>query len=314
MDRWSRYEWWYGRDEPSPEVIPLRAGPLTAQFEQGDLRYIRLGEQELVRRVYVAIRDPNWNTILGQTSDLQVETEDDRFRIAFRSHHEAGPLQFEWQATITGAPDGTVTYAMDGVARSAFRYCRIGFCVLHPIHECAGRPYVAQTPGGEVRGVLPLRIGPQVIVNGFEAPLFPSFSRLAIALEDGREVTFEFEGDLFEMEDQRNWTDGSFKTYCTPLALGYPHQAAEGQVFQQRVVIRAAPLEVQAAGERVRAAEQPAQLILGQGLGRGLPALGFGIPSGGEALTPRQVELLAPLRPAHPVSYTHLTLPTIYSV
>ena len=29
-------------------------------------------------------------------------------------------------------------------------------------------------------------------------------------------------GDVFEIEDQRNWTDGSFKTYSTPLSLPFP--------------------------------------------------------------------------------------------
>ena len=29
-------------------------------------------------------------------------------------------------------------------------------------------------------------------------------------------------GDVFEMEDQRNWTDASFKTYCTPLRQPFP--------------------------------------------------------------------------------------------
>ncbi len=252
-----------------------------------------------MRRIYVAIRDPNWNTIPGQMSDRQVERGADRFQVSFRAVHTAGPLEFEWRATISGARDGTIRYAMDGAAHSAFRYCRIGFCVLHPIRECAGRPYRAQTPQGEVRGELPLSVGPQMIVNGFEAPLFPSFSNLTIALESGRELTFEFEGDLFEMEDQRNWTDGSFKTYCTPLALGYPHQAAEGQAFHQAVTIRAVPLPPAEASPAPGAVERPARLVLGQRLGRGLPALGFGLPSGGPALSAREVDRLARLRPAH---------------
>ena len=57
-------------------------------------------------------------------------------------------------------------------------------------------------------------------------------------LKSGIEAKFEFEGDLFEMEDQRNWTDGSFKTYCTPLSLGYPFQALAGQSFKQKVTLR----------------------------------------------------------------------------
>jgi len=316
MDTLSRYEIWYGRDGPPPERVPLRAGSLTVEFEGGDLRYIRLGQQELVRRVYVAIRDRNWNTIPGNLADLMVEAASDSFTITFGVTHRAGPLHFEWRATITGASDGTVTYAMHGVAGSAFRYCRIGFCVLHPTRECAGRPYRAQTPAGPVTGELPLLIGPQMIENGFEAPLFPSFSSLAIALEDGPEVSFAFEGDLFEMEDQRNWTDGSFKTYCTPLALGYPHQAEEGQAFHQKVIIHAAPLpSLTAATAAFPLVDETARLTLGDPLGHGLPEIGLGMPSHpdsasgtyrDEDLTPREAALLSQTRPAHLKAELHL--------
>lgn len=299
MDGLSRYEIWYGRDCPPPEIRPLRAGPLRVEFEAGDLRYIRLGHQELVRRIYVAIRDPNWNTIPGRLSDLHVNAQDDRFTIAFRSAHVAGPLEFDWQATVEGTSEGVITYAMEGTARSAFRYCRIGFCVLHPLRECVGRPYRAQTPEGPISGQLPLLIGPQPIVNGFEAPLFPSFSSLAITLENGVEVSFDFEGDLFEMEDQRNWTDGSFKTYCTPLALGYPHEARAGQRFYQKVTVHVAPLPTDAVKGPPAASEQPARLILGEALGRKLPQLGFGLPRDGEHWSERQTRLLSRLRPAH---------------
>ncbi len=54
---------YYGKDEPLPEQVPLRAGPLTLSYEAGDLRYIKLGEHEILRRIYVAIRDRNWGTI-----------------------------------------------------------------------------------------------------------------------------------------------------------------------------------------------------------------------------------------------------------
>ena len=44
-------------------------------------------------------------------------------------------------------------------------------------------------------------------------------------------VELLFEGDLFETEDQRNWTDASFKTYCTPQELGFPFAAEPGNGF-----------------------------------------------------------------------------------
>ena len=44
-------------------------------------------------------------------------------------------------------------------------------------------------------------------------------------------------GDLFEIEDQRNWTDASFKTYCTPLAVPFPRRIESGQRVCQRVAV-----------------------------------------------------------------------------
>ena len=45
---------YYGKDEPLPEQIDLQAGPLNLFYEAGDLRYIKFGDKEIIRRVYVA--------------------------------------------------------------------------------------------------------------------------------------------------------------------------------------------------------------------------------------------------------------------
>ena len=37
------------------------------------------------------------------------------------------------------------------------------------------------------------------------------------------------EGDTFEMEDQRNWSDASYKTYVRPLALPWPYVLPAGK-------------------------------------------------------------------------------------
>ena len=46
-----------------------------------------------------------------------------------------------------------------------------------------------------------------------------------------------FNGETFEMEDQRNWTDASFKTYCTPLSLPYPIKIIKGTTIKQSIKI-----------------------------------------------------------------------------
>jgi hypothetical protein len=51
------------------------------------------------------------------------------------------------------------------------------------------------------------------------------------------QVQLAFYGDIFETEDQRNWSDSSYKTYSTPLHLPFPALVMEGETMQQQVVV-----------------------------------------------------------------------------
>ena len=42
-------------------------------------------------------------------------------------------------------------------------------------------------------------------------------------------------GDVFEMEDQRNWSDASYKTYVRPLSLPWPYVMEQGIANRQSV-------------------------------------------------------------------------------
>src|SRR5207253_10216802 len=191
---------------------------------------------------------------------VEVREETERFSVTWRQRHRAGEIDFSWTGEIEGRADGTLVYAMLGEAASDFAYNRIGICVLHP-SEAAGSPYRARTPDGEITGGLSREIGPQRIVDGVIHPLFPSYDELELE-QDGVRLRFVFEGDLFEMEDQRNWTDASFKTYSTPLGLGFPHHARAGQRIEQRVTVTA-------EGEpRPAPPEGEARIEVGDGLGR----------------------------------------------
>lgn len=188
---------YYGRDEALPERLPLRAGPLAMVFENGDLRYIRLGEREVLRRIYVAVRDRNWGTIPATLSNLSVRKQEDSFEISYDVDNRHGDIHFRWNGRISGTPDGTLMWTMDGKALSTFWRNRIGFCVLHPVRECAGQPCTIETPEGRIeKGAFPKRI----------APHQPFFNIRAMSHEVQPGVTAEvrFGGDIFEIEDQRN--------------------------------------------------------------------------------------------------------------
>jgi hypothetical protein len=250
-----------GTAEPAPEVLALRAGPVRVLYSDGDLRRISHGDVELARRIYVAIRDLDWNTLPGEIKDLKVADHGDSFAIRFTRRHRAGALDYEWQAEIDGRPDGTISYRMRGRALTDLPYAKIGICVHHPVAGYAGQAYLGITPDGPAAGQLPDAIGPQIhLDDGTDLPLFEPVKDLTISHASGGQVRFCFSGDLWEMEDQRNWTDASYKSASTPASLGYHHEASAGQVFDQSVEIRAAGFP---PADRSAAADGPASVIVG---------------------------------------------------
>ena len=290
---------YYGKDEPLPEQTQLRAGPLSMIFEAGDLRYIRFGDHEILRRIYVAVRDHNWDTILPQLSNVQIERDDDAFRITYDVANRAADVDFFWQGTITGDADGTITFLMDGEARSTFRRNRIGFCVLHPM-GCAGVPCRIEKVDGTVEeSAYPISIAPQYLIDGEIKPVAPFNNMRAVSYEitAGVEAEVRFEGEIFEMEDQRNWTDASYKAYGTPLSQPFPVGVPAGTKISQRITLTLKTQDEPRAEKR-DVATQPLTLAI-SATPRPLPRIGLGVASHGDPLNTEELERLKPLNLSH---------------
>ena len=220
---------WYGKDAPLPEARELRAGPLTMLLEEGGLRYVRLGSVEVLRQVYGAVRDRNWNTVPAEVSNLRVRQGESSCDASFDVRCRQGDVDFAWRGAIRGSADGTVVFRFEGEAGSTFLRNRIGLCVLHPV-ECAARPCrVAHSDGSVEEGVFPRLVSPHQPFKDIRAISHP--------VAAGCEAEVRFEGEVFEMEDQRNWTDASFKTYSTPLALPFPVEVKAGTRIVQTVTL-----------------------------------------------------------------------------
>ena len=72
------------------------------------------------------------------------------------------------------------------------------------------------------------------------SPHQPAFDIAGLSWShDGLDIDVRFAGDVFEMEDQRNWTDASYKTYSRPLALPFPYALAAGERVVQSIDDRA---------------------------------------------------------------------------
>jgi hypothetical protein len=298
----SRHRLYTGTDSLLPDQVPLRAGPLSLLFDQGDLRSIRLGEHEIIRRIYVAIRDRNWNTIAPVFTDLQMQVEPDQFTIHYEVENRMGEIDFAWRGKIVGEMDGSITFRMDGVAISTFFKNRIGFCVLHPA-SLAGKPAIIEHTDGVKEET---NFTEDICAD---QPLLPFAQLSAIRHEVTHGVWAEVRmgGDIFEMEDQRLWTDASFKTYGTPLSLPYPIQIQAGTKVIQSIALRLYP-EERAKIAQVSNADstpassagsyQPIQLVLND-VWKPLPLLGLSMASEGETLTDREVGLIRALHLNH---------------
>ena len=209
--------------------VELVAGPATALFTGGDLRAMRIAGSEVINRIYFALRDHNWTTIPGRVSGLRLDRGDDRFLITYCSEHRDREVDFIWRATITGEPNGTIRFAVEGEPRSTFRRNRIGLCVHHPISAAGDQVIVTHPDGSTTPGAFP------TIISAHQP--FKEIADIRHFLSNGIFADIQFAGDVFEMEDQRNWTDANFKTYSTPLRLPFPVEVRSSDRVRQSVTV-----------------------------------------------------------------------------
>lgn len=216
-------------------IIPgqvLRAGALEVLFDPatGSLRYLHAGTHEVLRGIAAPVRGRVWETVPPRITDLEIASGPDGFRVTFEARCRQGDIDFRWRGRIAGRAEGTLEFEFDGEALRDFERNRIGFCVLHGA-SLAGRSCAVEHVDGRTEtGRFPASIegtAPWVDVRAIAHEVAP-----------GMRAEVRMEGDAFEMEDQRNWGDASFKTFCTPLRLPRPVRLARGTRVRQKVTVR----------------------------------------------------------------------------
>ena len=283
---------YYGSAEPLPERHSLAAGPLSAVFEEGQLVDIRWRGREVLRRIYAAVRDRDWGTVPLRLSALHIEQQADSFQVAFNACHRRDDIEFAWKGAIRGDSNGELTFSMHGEALSSFLRSRIGFCLLHSARDCAGKSFEVRRPDlTAAGGRFPEAISREQPIAGAEA-----IHTLAWEPAPGLRVSVQFEGDVFQIEDQRNWTDATFKTFSTPLEFPCPVRISKGAKVSQTVRIS---LEEAQPPSAAIPSSDVIVLTLGGETVAPVPPIGLGLASHGEPLTAREVRLLRELRLSH---------------
>ncbi|WEX74956.1 hypothetical protein PYH37_000276 [Sinorhizobium numidicum] len=256
----------FGTDESQPEARRIEVGRLSADLVDGNLRTIRFAGKEVLRAISFLVRDRDWGTCEPTISELTVEERPAETLIRYTARFQStiGALLL-CHSTIEVSADVLVFDARFTADRD-FETARAGFAILHPIVGVAGRPVLVEHGDGSIeRSVFPDLIEPW--------QPFKDIAAITHEVLPSVEAECRMTGDVFEMEDQRNWTDGSYKTYVRPLALPWPYVLKAGETVQQSV-----RLAIRADGPASKETQSPARIEISLRRNAGtLPAIGIGL-------------------------------------
>lgn len=259
----------YGTTEHSAVPRRLVAGQLSLEITNGVVRALCWNGVEVLRAIDYPVRDADWGTFAAETVSEEFTEVATSFEYK-RAFKVDGTMVKGW-FTCSGTDLGKVTASLELRADAPSKVNRAGFVILHPVMGVAGSPLHMSRRDGSVE----LSAFPQNI-----APHQPALDIAGLRQEaNGVSADIQFAGEVFEMEDQRNWTDASFKTYCRPLSLPFPFELAAGETVVQSVTVQIT------GGGQSQTNKLEKSITLGAGTGRSLPQLALALESGWETTT-----------------------------
>lgn len=239
----------------------LRAGPLELVYEDGRIHSISAGGVEIWRSVVFLFRDPAWATPWHEAANVQIHQTAQTFEI---SHNGACPQHpaIEWKAHIQGTADGCIRFDVVASVLEDTLTSRVGLCVLHPLHAAGAALEVEHADGRVSRSSFPLLVSPW--------QPFTQIRALRHLFAPGCWATCRMHGDVFEMEDQRGFSDASFKTYSRSNLMPRPYRLTAGETIRQSVTLHID----KAPKTPLRRSNGVARVVIGGSLVGKLPSIG----------------------------------------
>lgn len=219
-----------GTELCEPEKRVLQAGDLRAVLDGGSLRWITWKDVEIVRGLMFLLRTPGWGTPTAGMTGLTIEEAADGFRVRYDLRYGSQGSGVVVGVSLAGRAEGEVIAEATITAEAPVETNRAGLVLLHPMDGFVGRAVTVRhgdAPDEETR--IPVLLSPGQPVMDMRA--------IAHSPVDGLDVHTRFEGDIFEMEDHRMWTDASLKTYNRPIALPHPYTLDPAEPVTQRITV-----------------------------------------------------------------------------
>ena len=219
----------FGTDEVQPPERRLQAGPLSMRLVGTRLLSIHAGPHEVWHGVSFLYRDSDWGTPEPVVEQIEHESLAGGFRVIVRAHVPVNP-RIDLHITIEGAATGRVRYDGTATACGDIGTNRTGLCLMVPLSVIGRRVEVLHDDGRISHSTFPRQIAPW--------PPFTSVRAVRHEVADGTWASAQLEGDVFELEDQRNNADASFKVYSRSNFMLRPYRLRAGQSVRQAVELQ----------------------------------------------------------------------------
>jgi len=211
-----------------PDTQKVEHAGFTLDIARAAIRNITYQGTQIIDLLYTAIRPWDWSTLNPDEHSEDVKISGDNCTVTITDTFK-GSMQ--GQTVLTLRPNGkfTVDYKLTGLDH--FEINRWGVCFC--LHTGDWMGSTVNASGNEYR-LLP-EISPQRVIDGVTQGLFPASREMYFVAPDKRSLKIISTGKILEAEDQRNWTDNTYKIYSGSLAEPRPFVIENGITWEQRV-------------------------------------------------------------------------------
>ena len=192
------------------------------------LRNIKYNNIEILKLISFLVRDKNWNNYSPEIIKTSSYNKDQQLHFEFDLKY--GDVEQLEVKLLLSIGSNSVKLIANGKFLTDFWTNRIGFNLLLPLDGVVNQQVIVSTSDQTTETLkYPLIIQP-------DQPMV-KFNNLSYEMFDSIALNIRFDGIHFEMEDQRNWGDASYKIYSGSLLDPFPYKENKNSAFHQEIEI-----------------------------------------------------------------------------
>jgi len=230
----------YGCDEALPQRLMLRAGPLSFEWVGGRFGPVHAHGHEVWHGLAFLFRDAGWGTPEPVFEVLSHDIEGEGFSLSLRGHIPCAPEDIAGQPAegacigldlqVQGDAGGGLHFAARATPTHDLLSNRCGWVLMHPMSAAGCAVHVRHVDERLSLSTLPHEVSAW--------PPFMAVRSLRHEYAPGHWAEAQMPGEDYELEDQRNNADASFKTYSRSNSMHRPYVLRQGQSWTRELHLR----------------------------------------------------------------------------